>query len=276
MKCIKCCLELWLAGALAAGVLPETMAAITLLDGVPWVYEVKADRATILHGPGSGGVSIPSKLDGYSVWSIGSGAFSGCSGLTSVTIPDGVTRIEDYGFYGCGGLKEVRIPRGIPYIENGVFGYCSGLTNIVIPDSVTAIEDSAFYECNDLRSLTIPDSVRSIGSVAFCGCYRLTDVTIPNSVKNIGDYAFSGCLGLTNMTIGNSVTNIGKDVFRSCNSLKTLNVPSWWETKYASEIPWSVHAGVPPECEVIYYEAEEPAEDEPVLPMPESCGPFGR
>ena len=100
--------------------------------------------------------------------SIGNNAFSGCTGLTSVTIGDGVTSIGSYAFYNC-----------------------ASLTSIVIPDSVTSIGDYAFENCTGLTSVTIPDSVTSIGYRAFYNCTGLTSVTMGNSVTSIGSYAFA-------------------------------------------------------------------------------------
>ena len=82
---------------------------------------------------------------------INGSAFDGCRGLTSITIPDGVTSIGDFAFSGC-----------------------SGLTSMTIPDSVTSIGDSAFSDCSGLTSMTIPDSVTSIGDYVFNGCSELT------------------------------------------------------------------------------------------------------
>ena len=104
---------------------------------------------------------------------IGGGAFSGCTSLTSITIPDGVTEI--------GG---------------GVFGYCRSLTSITIPDSVTSIGSGAFSGCASLESITIPDGVTSIRNYAFYGCTSLESITIPDSVTSIGDEAFSYCTSL--------------------------------------------------------------------------------
>ena len=113
---------------------------------------------------------IPEKLGKHSVISIGEGAFSGCSSLISVTIPDGVTSIGE-----------------------GAFTGCSSLTSVAIPDSVTSIGKSAFQGCSSLTSVTFPDSVTSIGERAFYGCSSLTSVTIPDSVTSIGESAFTDC-----------------------------------------------------------------------------------
>ena len=75
---------------------------------------------------------------------IGSRAFNGCSGLTSVTIPDGVTSIGDYAFTDCSGLTSVTIPNSVTSIGSYAFCDCSGLTSVTIPDSVTSIGDYAF------------------------------------------------------------------------------------------------------------------------------------
>lgn len=118
-------------------------------------------------------VSIPATYEGQPVTAIGKEAFSGCSSLKSVTIPDSVTTIG-----------------------SGAFGGCTGLTNMTIPDGVTKIGGSTFSGCSSLESVTIPGSVKSIGVSAFSGCSSLESVTIPGSVISIGGSAFSGCSSL--------------------------------------------------------------------------------
>ena len=134
--------------------------------------------------------------------SIGGSAFEGCSGLTSVTIPNSVTSIDEK-----------------------VFAGCSGLTSVTIPNGVTSIGVSAFEGCSSLTSVTIPNGVTSIGGTAFAYCNGLTSVTIPNSVTSIGSGAFMNCLGLTSVTIGNSVTSIGTNAFGGC-PLKSIELPN--------------------------------------------------
>ena len=172
----------------------------------------------------------------YSVTYIGNSSFSGCSSLTSVTIPNSVTSIGLAAFSGCSSLTSIAIPNSVTSIGTSTFYNCSSLTSVNIPNSVTSIEGGAFSGCSSLTSVTIPNSVTYIGNSAFSGCSSLTSVTIPNSVTSIGNYAFYGCSSLTSVTIPNSVTSIGyitlpnsvtsigTDAFFGCNNLTSMTV----------------------------------------------------
>ena len=162
----------------------------------------------------------------YSVTSIGDWAFSSCSDLTSVIIPNSVTSIGGYAFRGCFGLTSVIIPNSVTSIGNSAFFSCSGLTSVTIPNSVTSIGGFVFSECSSLTSVTIPNSVTSIGEYAFYGCSGLTSVTIPNSVTSIGNNAFEWCFGLTSIIIPNSVTSISWATFNGCSGLTSVTIPN--------------------------------------------------
>ena len=205
----------------------------------------------------SGDIVIPSSITcdetTYSVTSIGESAFSGCTGLTSITIGNSVTSIGKYAFSGC-----------------------PNLTSITIPNSVTSIGERAFYNCTDLTSITIPNSVTSIGNYAFdrvlninyngtatgapwgaqnmnryvedylvyesaaktkvldCSELMTGHIIIPNSVVIIEGSAFSNCTGLTSITIPNSVTSIGGGAFSDCTGLTSITIP-----KSVTSIGWS-------------------------------------
>ena len=194
--------------------------------GYTWTYQINGDTAKIYTvSPNPTAVTIPSTLGGKPVTSIGGSAFSGCSDLTSVTIPDSVTSIGDYAFYWCSGLTSVTIGNGVTSIGDYAFSGCSGLTSVTIGNGVTSIGKCAFEVCSGLTSVTIPDSVTSIGGSAFSGCSGLTSVTIGGGVTSIGDYAFYNCSGLTSVTIPDSVTSIGYYAFYNCSGLTSVTIP---------------------------------------------------
>ena len=159
-----------------------------------------------------------------SVTSIGDYAFKGCTGFTSITIPNSVTSIGDKAFKGCTGFTSITIPNSVTSIGDKAFEGCTGLTSITIPNSVTSIGAAAFKDCSGLTSITIPNRVTSIGDCAFYKCTGLTSITIPDSVTSIGNYAFDGCSGLTSVTIPDSVTNIGNYAFGGCNKLQDIYI----------------------------------------------------
>ena len=119
-------------------------------------------------------VYLPTAYGGLPLTSIGYSAFSGCTSLTSVVIPDSVTSIDDCAFSGCSSLTSIVIPDGVTSIGFASFAYCSSLTSVEIPDGVTSIGSEAFSNCDSLTSVTFPDSVTSIGSETFSNCDSLT------------------------------------------------------------------------------------------------------
>ena len=157
------------------------------------------------------------KIESYiipdSVTSIGDGAFSSCTSLSSIVIPDSVTSIGDWAFSDCTSLSSIVIPDSVTSIGDWAFSDCTSLSNIVIPNSVTSIGEGAFSSCTSLSNIVIPDSVTNIGDDVFYQCSSLTSVVIPNSVTCVGDEAFCKCRSLSNIVIPNSVTSIGVSVF---------------------------------------------------------------
>ncbi|MBR0181715.1 MAG: leucine-rich repeat protein [Bacteroidaceae bacterium] len=167
-------------------------------------------------------VTIPN-----SVTSIGSSAFSGCTGLTSITIPNSVRSIGGKAFKGTAWFKN--LPDGLVYVVRIAYAYKGTMpegTEIVIKEGTLGIADWAFYGCKNLTSVTIPNSVTNIGEDAFRNCSGLTSITIPNSVTSIGDNAFYECSGLTSITIPNSVTSIGGGDFSGCSGLTSITIPN--------------------------------------------------
>ena len=198
----------------------------------------------------SGAVVIPASVTyynkTYNVTKIGSFAFRGCTGLTSITIPNSVTSI-DGAFMGCTGLTSVTIPNSVTSIESAFEG-CTGLTSVTIGNSVTNII-SAFEGCTGLTFMEIPNSVTSIGTTTFKNCTNLYSIIIPNSVKSIGNSAFSGCTSLHSIIIPSSVTSIGSLAFYDCTGLSYIvclaNKPPVCESYVFNGVSKSIPVYVP-------------------------------
>ena len=216
----------------------------------------------------TGALNIPGKVTNpdnsvkYSVTSIDYIAFYGCSGLTSVTIPNSVTSIHNFAFLDCSGLTSVTIPNSVTSIGICAFESCSSLTSVTIPNSVTSIGDEAFRYCSKLTEInvendnttytsengilfnkdkttiisyptsktgtnyTIPNTVTTISAYAFYGCSDITSITLPNSTTSISNHSFASCSNLTSITIPESVTSIGDNAFCDCKNLASVTIPN--------------------------------------------------
>ena len=158
---------------------------------------------------------------------IGDLAFEGCSGLTSLTLPSGLTEIGFDTFRGCSGLTSLTLPSGVTKIGSSAFEGCSGLTSLTLPSGLTEIGYSAFEGCSGLTSIPLPSGLTEIDSNTFCGCSGLTSLTLPSGVTEIGYSAFEGCSGLTSIYVyTEKLPDMGRDVFDGCDAKKcTVYVP---------------------------------------------------
>ncbi|MHB8519485.1 MAG: leucine-rich repeat domain-containing protein [Limisphaerales bacterium] len=239
-----------LRSAFAARLLPLlvllTLPAATLAQ---FTYTTDNGQITITGLTGSGGaVNIPATINGLPVTLIGNQTFSGCTSLTSVTIPNSVTSIGDGAFQGCTSLSAITVGAlnssyssvdGVLFdkSQTTIIRYPGGKTgSYTIPNSVTSIRDGAFSGCASLSAITIGalnSSYSSVDGVLFDKSQttliqypggKTGSYTIPNSVTSIGSQAFQGCTGLNSVTIGNSVTSIGNSMFYGCSSLTSVTI----------------------------------------------------
>lgn len=170
--------------------------------------------------PYEGDIVIPEHItyegQTMTVTAIGESAFSQCTNLRSVEIPNTITEIGIRAFSGCTNLLGIDFPNTVASIGESAFSECSSLTSLDIPSSVTEIKHKTFSGCTSLMSANIPNSVTTIGSYAFSGCSYLLNVDIPNSTTTIDEGAFYGCSEITSMSIPGSVMTIGASAFKDC------------------------------------------------------------
>lgn len=206
-----------------------------------------------------GDIEIPDFIAGRFVGVIGGGAFSDCSGLTSINFPDSLNIIYGNAFSNCSGLTSINLPDSLHTLGSNAFADCTGLVSITLGESYKVNGNYAFTGCSSLTNFfvneshqsyssvngvlfdktetilklippgktpyVIPDSVTSIGDYAFAGSKTLTQITIPDTVTSIGNLAFADCTALTQITIPDTVTSIGYSAFSGCTSLTQVTIP---------------------------------------------------
>lgn len=192
-----------------------------------------------------------------SMTSLTSYALSGTPSLTSVSLPESLTSIEDYCFMGSG-IESIAFPASLSSLGVNAFLNCISLTSITIPSGSSLDSSSigigAFRGCFNLRSIncdssyfevvtgalftrgldslflfppaspitffSLPGNTHNINEGAFLSCTNLVSVFIPSdSISRISTSAFEGCTSLTWINIPICVSNVGSSAFKGCDKL---------------------------------------------------------
>ena len=162
------------------------------------------------------------------IGTIYTGAFQGCTALSSITWSTGLSIIYPYGFSGCSGLSALSLPQGLRELSAGAFSGCTDLSSVTFPESLITIGPGCFSGCGSLSSVSIPAGVVNIQSDAFAGC-ALSSVTVPHTVTVLSDGVFRGCGNLTAVSLQGPVTAVGAGAFSGCASLGSITFPAGLE-----------------------------------------------
>lgn len=183
------------------------------------------DRELIKYNGNATHVTIP---EGVTI--INERAFEYSEEMRSVIIPDSVKKIEDSAFYGCTNLFSIHFNKVFlhAYVEelgSFCFAHCDSLVNIDIPDSIERIGDYCFDSCSNLEYVTIPGSIKSISEYAFRDCTKLTTIFTNDGTERIEKGAFEGCRSLYDPDLPYTLKNIGDGAFKNCNELDSIYLP---------------------------------------------------
>ena len=177
--------------------------------------------------------TVPSTVE-----TIKANAFANATNLTSISFPTGssakLATIENSAFSGCTGLRSVTIPITVKEIGTSAFSGCTAMTSLTFTgynstsetskSNCATIGNSAFRGCTALTAVTTPNSLTSIGNNAFSGCTKLATLTLNNGLESIGDSAFEGDTAITAINIPDSVTALGQKAFKGCSAAATLKI----------------------------------------------------
>ena len=170
-------------------------------------------------------------------------AFSGCSGIQQLVIPNTITGIETACFSGCTDLKSIDLGSGIKELKDSVFYNCSSLSDIEIPGNIGSMGNYVFSRCTSLTKANIADreTELKLGYYVFDNCplksvciggninYQsspfqnntsLEYVEITDKETEISDKEFYGCTNLKDVTVGDGIETIGNYAFSGCSSLE--------------------------------------------------------
>ena len=172
----------------------------------------------------AGLVSIPELIDGLPVTSIAANAFSDCSNITEVVLPETVINLGSSAFSNCSSLLTVNLPAGLTELPNYLFYQCSALNQITFPEGLNTIGHDAFNGCA-LEVVLLPDGLTTIGDRAFANNSQLTSAVLPGSLNQTPWECFSGCVNLKEVEMSEGINRIRGYGFRD-TGLERIVIPS--------------------------------------------------
>lgn len=212
---------------------------------IAWVEETAGEYTISVFADGTctimaysgatGDLVLPAELNGHRVTMIGERVFYEADGLTSVVVPEGVTRLCGSAFYSCEDLTSVQLPMSLTEISDHAFASCRRLEEIHIPDRVVTIGQGAFVSCSALREVRLPEGLTVIDSAAFQACKSLQRIVIPEGVTMLGNSAFSNNPGLLEVSLPESLQFIDLGAFLGCRDLNLTVTEGSYAHQYAME-----------------------------------------
>ena len=165
-----------------------------------------------------------------SVQEIGANAFEKMTALTTVTFAENsvLARIGNAAFTGCSKLTAIDLPDSVTELGTGVFKSCSKLATVDLPAALKTLPAQTFYSCSALKPFTLKEGLESIADQAFYGCSYLTEITFPASLRTFGTGVFTNCTRLSSVVFhkDTQISDIPSGLFVKCTALKSFTFPA--------------------------------------------------
>ncbi len=163
---------------------------------------------------------------GTKLKTIGGYCFQGCKSLKSIEVPDGVEILSAKAFSNCSSLTSVSLPNTLKKMDSHCFNSCSSLTNIMLPEGTEVLGTYCFADCEALESINLPSTLREIESSCFSGCLKLQGkLVVPEGVEKLGDGCFFRT-SFTSLSLPSTLREIGDNCFYGCSKLQgNLAIP---------------------------------------------------
>jgi hypothetical protein len=191
---------------------------------------------------------------------IGVNAFYNNQNLANVTLPETITKIDDYAFansslesitlsnnlehIGHQAFRETRLqtfdmPDSVTYVGHGLFEHCFDLTQVNLSENLTELSASMFWFCENLQNITLPTNLERIRSQAFYFCTSLQNITLPASVRYVEDSVFNECYSLNYIVLESTTPPelYGSITYENL----TVYVPDSSLDRYINESNWSMY-----------------------------------
>lgn len=230
-----------------------------------WEYQLDKNGNAIItdYFGNADEIVLEEKMEGHTIVAIGleeSYHIIFHENLKKISLPDSITRIENYIFSNCTVLSEIKLPNQLSNIGGHAFENCSSLWSIKFPENLQSIDAEAFSGCHSLTNVVLPAGLKKIGSTSFRNCGNLVAIQlddrnqnfclrqgilynqdqtevimacdrtmqaaeISEGVKKINEYAFFGCDYLASVSLPNSLEYIGDGAFGQCSPLQQFVIP---------------------------------------------------
>ena len=222
-------------------------------DGIKWKYTKTSANTATLKGvdPSSGirptgKVTLPSKVDGYTITTVGNSAFKENMEITGIIFPDTVVEVEAYAFSGCKRLVYVQFSKNLAEMGKEAFRG-DAITELIFPQKQVTLGDEVFEEneqlervefqgkvnlgnydfgdCTALKTAVFSDDTEFLRAGTFFGCANLVSVRLPKKLRFIGEFVFLDCESLSDISIPEGVENVEEKSFWGCKALKAVTIP---------------------------------------------------